>query len=119
LQTLDSLTFCNSTPIFGKTNGMNFPSWSISAEMIAYVVFGVIMFAQKRFRITLSISLIIGAIFFMIFKNQYLLTGDFGFVRGIYCFLIEYFTLLFYQSKERTTSAFEIPLLTIPWVFGF
>ena len=37
---LDSLTFLNSTPLLGDSLGMNHPSWSISAEMISYIIFG-------------------------------------------------------------------------------
>lgn len=39
-QTVDSLLLMNSTILLGATSGMNFPSWSISAEMISYIIFG-------------------------------------------------------------------------------
>jgi len=139
LQSLDSLTFLNSTSLLGTTNGLNYPSWSISAEMISYFTFGILMLIHKRFRIALSISLILGAVIFVFYKNEYLFMGNFGFVRGIYCFLIGFFTLVYYQTKQRemhflevpilalmTISFYwsysnqdnELPLLIMPWVFG-
>ena len=92
-QLFDSLTFLNSTPLLGTTNGMNGASWSISAEMFSYIVFGLLMILHHKSRNLISLIIIIGAIIFVYYKNQFLFTGDFGFVRGMYCFLVGYFTL--------------------------
>lgn len=92
--TLDSLTFMNSTIIFSPNLGMNYPSWSISAEMISYVIFGltVLLFGPNKKYIFL-ISLLLSASFLFLKKN-YMMEGDWGFVRGIVCFNTGIFTFL-------------------------
>ncbi len=81
LETIEPLTFMNSTPIITSDNGMNPVSWSISAEMIAYVTFALVglMLPNKTWPF---IILIVGGVLFMVFNGRYLYTGDFGFVRG-------------------------------------
>lgn len=97
LRTLDSLLYMNSTPLLGTTLGMNAPSWSISAEMIAYIVFGVAVLLTRG-KPTLLFSLILaGGVGFCIINNGYLFTGDFGFVRGLLGFLSGY---MVYRLKD-------------------
>ena len=101
IRTLDSLALLNSTPLMGTTLGMNTPSWSISAEMIAYVVFGLaVLFTRGR---PGGLFLLIAAvcIWFCIARRGYLFTGDFGFVRGLIGFLAGY---LVYRLNDLSFS---------------
>ena len=122
-QTLDSLSFLNSTVIFGSTQGMNPPSWSISAEMISYVVFalGMIMFSRKK--IFFSILVIIICIVFMIMNNDYAFqNGDYGFVRGLLGFNLGVVTYKISKIKSIKTDLLEIPailLILVAFYFTF
>jgi peptidoglycan/LPS O-acetylase OafA/YrhL len=44
----DTLTFMGSSTVFGAWISNNYPSWSISAEMISYVVFGLVLLLLSR-----------------------------------------------------------------------
>ena len=81
IETIEPLTFMNSTPIITSKNGMNPVSWSISAEMIAYMLFAVFCFFLPRKKWPFVVSILLGVVF-MIYQERYLYTGDFGFVRG-------------------------------------
>ena len=95
--TLDSLTFMNSTIVFSPNLGMNYPSWSISAEMISYVIFGLTaLFFGLNKKYIFLISLLFSASFLFL-KRNYMMEGDWGFVRGIVCFNTGIFTFLAYN----------------------
>jgi len=79
---LEPLTFLNSTTIISSTAGMNPPSWSISAEMIAYLVFGCIVLLFKRAKWP-HLVLIVLAVLFILDQRRYMFASDYGFVRGI------------------------------------
>jgi len=64
---------------------MNYPSWSISAEMIAYLFFGFSLFFVKRRKYLFLFSIII-ALIGMHFQGMYMLTYNCGFIRGVFCF---------------------------------
>ena len=85
--TIDSLLMTNATPLFGSTDGLNFPAWSISAEMISYAVFGLIMLAfSGRARImAISLVMVIAATI-QIIHGRYFSGGEFGFARALLCF---------------------------------
>jgi peptidoglycan/LPS O-acetylase OafA/YrhL len=46
----ETLLLLNSSPILGIGNGMNYPSWSISAEMISYFIFAITIIAFSKFK---------------------------------------------------------------------
>lgn len=113
-ETLDSLTLLNSTTLLGSTQGMNPPSWSISAEMISYLVFGlgIIIFPKKK--IYVSILTIFLCISLMILNDNYAFqNGDYGFVRGLLGFNLGVITYLLSKIKNYKTNFFEIPTLLI------
>ena len=89
--TLESLTFMNSTPILGTSMGMNYPSWSISSEMISYLTFGLIMILPKnKNRILLNVIVVLISIIILFSLgggiNSFL--GDYGFIRGLISFFL-------------------------------
>jgi peptidoglycan/LPS O-acetylase OafA/YrhL len=114
-QTLDTLTFMNSTPIFGSTLGMNYPSWSISSEMISYIVFGVIIvFFRGINQIRLFISLILISCIFLL--NKELFFGyDFAFIRGFLSFSLGVLIYKYPLKKIRLPNYTEIfiPVLIV------
>lgn len=119
LDTINTLTFLNSTPIFddnfgGNSYGMNYPSWSISAEMFAYFFFGIITLwaVRKKKNIILASSIFIGMAF-LLTKNLIGLEGNFDFVRGILSFNIGYFVYLFTRNGRMTNNNWEIVVLVI------
>ena len=99
-QYLDSILMLNSTPLLGSTLGLNFPSWSISAEMFSYLFFGIILLFLTKYqkRWFLVISLICLSILIII--GSYYETGNFGFVRGILNFSIGYFVCHLYSRYQ-------------------
>ena len=118
--TLDTLTFMNSTPVFGNSHGMNHPSWSISSEMISYIVFGVIIvFFNKKNQDLLFISLTLISCVFLL--NNKLFTGyDFNFIRGILSFSLGVLIYKYPFNKIRLPNYTEIfiPVLVIMSLYG-
>ena len=104
LQLADTLTMMNSNPIFGTSLGINYPSWSISSEMTSYALFGFCLFVfRKRSTAILSIGLAAAGVF-ILYTGRYMYEGDFGFVRGLFCFIMGYFVYLI--SKKVATRKF-------------
>jgi peptidoglycan/LPS O-acetylase OafA/YrhL len=65
---LDSLLFLNSTPLLGISQGINPPSWSISAEIVSYFVFGFGMLFFRKYKVQYSLIIMILCISFMVQK---------------------------------------------------
>ena len=87
LKTVDTLTFMNSTPVFGNGGGMNGPSWSISSEMISYILFGLItLLVSKRPQIVFFIILILISTILFYYNYTFSLPYDFSFLRGLISF---------------------------------
>lgn len=100
LLALDTLLLTNATPLLSSGIGMNYPSWSISSEMISYLLFGLVSMVaiQKKKPILLAI-LTIGCFFLLASQQNYFQTGSFGFVRGLACFNLGYFIFLMAGKK--------------------
>lgn len=108
---LDTMTFLNSTAAFNSlytsnvgNMGMNFPSWSISAELIIYVFFGcTLLFSFQRNwnRNGILFFVLIAAIGFSVYKGMYAFTDDFGYIRGIISFILGYFVWNFTNNKPK------------------
>jgi peptidoglycan/LPS O-acetylase OafA/YrhL len=108
---LDTLTFMGSTPIFGAWAGLNYPSWSISAEMISYVAFGLVLIIFKLNKsMAFAITTLLCSVF-IISRGNYMLAYDYGFVRGIFCFCLGIFTYNILKNNTFHLSAMEIPFL--------
>lgn len=100
-QYLDSIFMLNSTPILGSTLGLNFPSWSISAEMFSYLLFGVILLHRPNYQVRWFIVVSLICFSILIAIGSYYETGNFGFVRGILNFSIGYFVYQFWDKKQN------------------
>lgn len=108
---LDALTFMGSSTVFGGWISNNYPSWSISAEMISYVVFGLVVLALPRFKYVAFAVIGVLSAAFIYSRGEYLLAYDYGYVRGLLCFSLGIFTNRWLREKSYHLSAFEIPFL--------
>jgi peptidoglycan/LPS O-acetylase OafA/YrhL len=105
---LDTLLLTNATPLLSSGIGMNYPSWSISSEMISYLLFGLcsIITIQKRKPVLLAI-ITIGSFILLASQQNYFQTGSFGFVRGLACFNLGYFIYLMAVKKINLPNQTE------------
>lgn len=113
LLALDTLLLTNATPILGSGIGMNYPSWSISSEIISYFVFGLSsMIAIQKRKPTIIGFITISCFLFLAFQQNYFQTGEFGFLRGLACFNLGYFIYFFADRKINIPNILEwmIPL---------
>ena len=105
---LDTLLLTNSTPLISSGIGMNYPSWSISSEMISYIVFGLIsMIALQKRKFNFVSLITIGCFILLAFQQTYFQTGSFGFIRGLACFNLGYFTYLLASKKMYVPNYIE------------
>ena len=105
---LDTLLLTNSTPILGTDIGMNYPSWSISSEMISYFVFGicsVIAFRKNKPQLIAIITLSCFA--FLAYQQNYFVTGSFGFIRGLACFNLGYLIFILAKKNIKLPNYYE------------
>ncbi|MEO6284010.1 MAG: acyltransferase [Dyadobacter sp.] len=109
--TFDTLTFMGSSTVFGAWISNNYPSWSISAEMISYLVFGLVLLLLSRFKYFAFFLITILSAVFIFSRGEYLLAYDYGFVRALLSFCLGIFTHLLLSKKSYRLSAFEIPFL--------
>jgi len=117
---LDSLLFLNSTPLLGNSQGINPPSWSISAEIVSYFVFGLGMLFFRKYKVQYSLIIIILCISCMVKKNSYAFNnGDFGFVRGLLGFNFGVLTFMLSQKRRTKSPSFQIPLVILLLVAFF
>lgn len=111
---LDSLLFLNSTPIFGTSQGVNPPSWSISAEIISYIIFGLGILYFKQYRLWFSLIVIALCVSFMLYSNSYAFkNGDYGFVRGLLGFNFGVLTYLLSTKHTVKSAIFQFPLVVL------
>jgi peptidoglycan/LPS O-acetylase OafA/YrhL len=87
-----SLFLLNSTPVPGVADvSWNIPSWSISAEMIAYIVFGTLLvlihsagqFARKNYFYALVVIISLTGLWQVSDSFQINYSFNYGFLRGI------------------------------------
>lgn len=112
LLALDTLLLTNATPILSSNIGMNYPSWSISSEMISYLFFGLcsILAMQKRKPMLLGL-LTLGCFVLLATQQNYFQTGSFGFVRGLACFNLGYFVYSAASKKISLSNHAEVLVL--------
>jgi peptidoglycan/LPS O-acetylase OafA/YrhL len=105
IATVDSLLFINATPIFSYPNGgMNSPSWSISAEMISYILFGLTTIYFRRKKIIFYAILIVISLSIMLkfkpFVNYFFLRTFVSFSLGYLLFSVSKFKLVIKNWME-------------------
>ena len=108
-RTIDSLLMLNSTPLMGNgewDTGMNGPTWSISSEMISYFFFGLICIYFDKWKKIVFFTVMVISINCLFVLNEYFLTGDFGFVRGLFSFFTGSFVYMVYKLKKIILNSF-------------
>lgn len=115
-QYIETLLLENANPIFGSGLGINSPTWSISAEITSYLVFGFVsIYAIGRTKnITLTLITLISILFF-VYKGSLFWTGSYGFIRSLISFNLGYFVWLTYKMKFKLNNNLEylIPILLV------
>jgi peptidoglycan/LPS O-acetylase OafA/YrhL len=96
---LNTYLMTNSTPILGSGRGVNYPSWSISSEMISYIVYGVLFYFLPKYRMGQSVFIILVSVIFLFSNGSYFASGDFGFIRGLLAFNLG--CVVYYISKVK------------------
>ncbi|GGN00715.1 acyltransferase [Dyadobacter beijingensis] len=109
----DTLTFMGSSTVFGAWISNNYPSWSISAEMISYIVFGLVVLLLAKFKYGAFAVIGLASALFICSRGEYLLAYDYGYVRGLLCFALGIFTERILRKRNFQLSAFEIPFLLL------
>ncbi len=108
LLALDTLFLTNATPILGTGIGMNYPSWSISSEMISYIFFGLCsLISISKKKTTLIVILTIGCFALLALHQNYFVTGSFGFVRGLACFNLGYLIHIITKKDFKIPNTLE------------
>jgi peptidoglycan/LPS O-acetylase OafA/YrhL len=109
---VDSIFLTNSFPVLSSSLGSNTPSWSISAEFVAYFLFALIsLFIRPRVIAYLTVSTL--GVFLCFLNQKYFATGDAGFLRAIICFNIGAISLMFYDKYKKLKIGFFHELLSI------
>jgi peptidoglycan/LPS O-acetylase OafA/YrhL len=112
---LSSLALLNGVGLEDKLT-WNGPSWSISAEVWTYVLFGAaVLLLRGRTWIALVAAVLIGALVLYLFSPKYMdATWDFGFVRCIYGFSLG--ALLYALFMDRLANLQPAgPRSTVVW----
>ncbi|MBH83429.1 MAG: hypothetical protein CMP70_01980 [Flavobacteriales bacterium] len=120
IDTCNTLLMLNSTPIFGEMSkylGMNHPSWSVSAEFISYVFFGLagLFFFNKKKLYLLIITCLCVAVY--VIKDQFVSSNyTWFFLRGIIGFNIG---CVVYWLKTKKFSPKNSIELILPFLIAF
>ncbi len=112
--------------IFNSSLSYNLPAWTVSGEFLTSIFFGVIclIFQNKKSRINflIFVLLLIATLFFF-FKKKFIdYTTVFAFLAVVYCFIIGFFSLRIFNSKNfiyvlLTNNIFQIFNLILIFLF--
>lgn len=105
LDFVETVFLTNSSPLLGNSIGVNSPSWSISAEILCYVLFGITtLFNKKSF---IKILLIVcSSCLLVVLTDNFFQTRNYGFLRGIIGFNSG--VLIFCLFKSLTSNQYKI-----------
>jgi peptidoglycan/LPS O-acetylase OafA/YrhL len=113
----ETLLLLNSSPILGIGNGMNYPSWSISAEMISYFIFAITIIGFSKFKYYYKYIYLVLSLVFMLallkLNGNMMSTGSYGFLRSFFGFsfgVVVYFLSL---SVNKIPKYFEIIVIIL------
>ena len=125
LDTCNTLMMLNSTPVFGEASkylGMNHPSWSVSAEFISYVVFGLsslFLFNKKNLFSFVIICLCL--VVYVVKEQFYFSNYTWFFLRGIIGFNIGCIVYWLFTVKFSIKNNLELilPILIVSMSYFF
>jgi peptidoglycan/LPS O-acetylase OafA/YrhL len=102
---LEGFLLTNSTPLLGNGMSPNVPSWSISAEIISYLAFGLIMLSGKYKNFVFTILIIFSAFLLMNESPRlFFSSGEYGFLRGLISFSAGYFVFIISKKTSGMRS---------------
>lgn len=111
---LETLLLSNATPMLGTGYGINYPSWTVSAEMISYFIFAWICLVKKLQIKTILVGIvIIACVCFMLSEKTYFFNFSWGFIRGLLCFMLGFFVNTFNQTKIRLAAWLDLLVLPV------
>ena len=113
---LNDVLLVNSTRILGD-RAMNIPSWSISAEFICYLIFGIIFLLfcfgkinkNQIILLLITFALLITSFYYDSFFSTYRL----GFLRGLYSFFWGAVFSFAYSYKIKINGLIQMPLMLL------
>ncbi len=117
-----NLFFLHSIKLPGVTDvSWNIPSWSISAEMIAYIIFGALTFWISRKKFSSAKAGIYAFIGLLALATLYLVTGslaltysyDYGFLRAIAGFFVGASCLYSFAAVKQYVARMRDPLFSV------
>lgn len=98
------------------TGQWNYPSWSISGEYIAYILFAILLLIFRKYIIYTGFILIGIILFFLVsnFANINIIsTTEFGFIRAIYGFFIGVLIYCYISNSKVTIGKYLATFLQI------
>ena len=85
---LESFFLSDSHLLFGGSIGLNPASWSVTAELYAYLIFSLIYFRERKYRIILSAIIVLSSFVTLFNSNGFLSATQYGLNRCLYGFFI-------------------------------
>lgn len=118
---MDSLLFTNSTPVLGNSPGMNYPSWSISAEMISYLIFGTVVLLFPKYKSYVFGLILLFTVSMLFSTGFYRQTSQWGFLRGLTCFITGIYVYKLYARVcyKTISKYYELAVILIVSVYIF
>ena len=119
LRFINDILLVNSSTFFGSY-AMNIPSWSISSEFFCYLFFGFFILILYRFRMFKRLTLVISILTFMflvVYLDEPFSTYNFGYIRGIFSFLVGVSIHMFTQNKKIYFSNYYQYIILGTFVF--
>jgi peptidoglycan/LPS O-acetylase OafA/YrhL len=99
----------------------NAPSWSISAEWLAYLLFPALLVVSRRFTLATNIAILIGAVALLTLwrnatgtRDWYEATFDYGALRALPSFFLG---MIIAGLVETSSRAFRVPWLAVHMTF--
>ena len=119
---ISSLLLLNSTPVPGvNAVSWNIVSWSISAELIAYLVFGLMvlyiyksgMYRQKNIFYLILVFISLTALFLLSFTFRIDYSFDYGFLRGILGFFSGVVCFNLFSKSNESVQQYSSLLFSV------
>lgn len=116
---INDILLINSSNFFGSF-AMNVPSWSISSEFFCYLFFGFFVLIFYKFKMLNKVALGVSILTFMllvVYLDAPFSTYNFGYIRGIFSFLVGVSIHLFSQNKKIYFSNYYQYIILGTFVF--
>lgn len=111
IQFLYSIFLLNSTPVLDNMSGTIGPSWSISGEIIAYIVYALCMGIGNRDKSVLLITII--SLLTLYILGDFYFTNNWGFVRTIFGFNLGVIIANNLKRKQSLITLFLVLIISL------